>query len=208
MNILTKRDAIVVNSVSFRTGTGIAPGSFASAFGTFPSGDLNLLVNGEVSKLAAATTSQLIFVIPADAAIGPAQLDVRKNGQSVSSGTFQITAAGPGLFVAAPVSEQPGAILNQDCTLKTSGAPAARGSVLQIFGTVTARWMCSAKLSRASGSRIFRPRSCIAVRRRACQGCGRSTYRFRTNPSSRGEVPVFVGALGMVSNGVTIWVQP
>jgi hypothetical protein len=65
-------DAIVVSPASFGTGTGIAPGSFASAFGTFPSGDPNLLVNGEALKLVAATTSQLVFVIPADAAIGPA----------------------------------------------------------------------------------------------------------------------------------------
>jgi hypothetical protein len=33
-------DAIIVNSASFRTG--IAPGSFATAFGTFPSGSLSL----------------------------------------------------------------------------------------------------------------------------------------------------------------------
>jgi hypothetical protein len=63
-------DATVVSSASFRTETGIAPGSFASAFGTFPSGDPNLLVNGEASKLVAVTTPQLVFVIPADAPSG------------------------------------------------------------------------------------------------------------------------------------------
>src|SRR5262249_62344367 len=104
--------AIVVNSASFRAGTGIAPASFASAFGTFPAGGLSVLVNGEAAKLVAATASQLVFVIPADAAIGPAKLEVQKNGQSVSSGNFQITAAGAGGVCVAPAVRQHGAAVS------------------------------------------------------------------------------------------------
>lgn len=107
-------NAIVVNSASFRTGTGIAPGSFASAFGTFPSGTLSLLVNGTAAGVIATTPSQLVFTIPANAAPGPAQLQAMQNGQVVAGGNFQITAAGPGLFFAPPISAQPGAVLNQD----------------------------------------------------------------------------------------------
>jgi uncharacterized protein (TIGR03437 family) len=200
--------AIVVNSASFRTGTGIAPGSFASAFGSFPGGDLNVLVNGEAAKLVAATASQLVFVIPADASIGPAALDVRQSGHSVSSGAFQITGAGPGLFVAAPLSAQPGAILNQDGQLNTSGAPAARGSVLQVFGTgygpldavghaVTGAWIADIPATVLySGPAPGIP------------GLWQINVQVPDTPVVAGEVPLFVSAPGLVSNGVTIRVQP
>ena len=200
--------AIVVNSASFRAGTGIAPASFASAFGTFPAGGLSVLVNGEAAKLVAATASQLVFVIPADAAIGPAKLEVQQNGQSVSGGNFQITAAGPGLFVAAPVSAQPGAILNQDSKLNTSGAPAARGSVIQIFGT--GYGTLDAAGQAAAGVWIADLPAAVLYSGPApgIPGLWQVNVQVPNESVVAGQVPVFVGALGMVSNGVTIWVQP
>ena len=66
-------DAIVVNAASFRVQTGVAPGGFAAAFGTFPAGSVNILVNGEAAQVIASTSSQAVFLVPADAAAGPAK---------------------------------------------------------------------------------------------------------------------------------------
>ena len=203
-----KGDAIVVNSASFRTGTGIAPGSFASAFGTFPSGGLSLLVNGEEGKLVAATASQLVFVVPADATPGPANFEVRQNGQGVSTGSFQVTAAGPGLFVTAPVSAQPGAVLNQDGGLNTSAAPAARGSVLQIFGTGYGPLDASGQAAASVWIANLPAWVLYSGRAPGIPGLWQINAQIPNDLAVAGQVPVFVGALRMVSNGVTAWVQP
>jgi len=47
-----------------------------------------VFINGEAVNLVAATASQLVFVIVADAAIGPAKLDLSWDGQSVSKRLF------------------------------------------------------------------------------------------------------------------------
>jgi uncharacterized protein (TIGR03437 family) len=43
--------------------------------------------------------SQTTFVVPEAAAPGPAAIEVRAGGDVVARGRFQVTAAGPGLFV-------------------------------------------------------------------------------------------------------------
>ncbi|MCX6630245.1 MAG: hypothetical protein NTW28_21715, partial [Candidatus Solibacter sp.] len=91
--------ASVLNAASLRYETGIAPGSFASAFGSFPTGNLKLTVNGAATELVAATPRQLNFLVPMDASAGPATLQVRAQDELVSEGLFQVTRAGPGLFI-------------------------------------------------------------------------------------------------------------
>src|SRR5205814_10065697 len=93
--------AIVVNSASFRYETGIAAGSFASAFGNFPPGDLKVAVNGASARLLGATSTQIVFVVPPEMPLGMAVFQVTLGGSLVSDGQFEVTAAGPGLFVAA-----------------------------------------------------------------------------------------------------------
>jgi uncharacterized protein (TIGR03437 family) len=196
-----------VNSASFRTGTGVAPGSFASAFGTFPAGDLSAFVNGEAAKVVAATTAQLVFTVPPDAVTGPANFEVQQNGQPVSSGMFQVTAAGPGLFVAAPVSAQPGAILNQDGGVNSSMAPAASGSVLQIFGTGYGPLDASGKAAAAVWIANVPASVVYSGPAPSFPGLWQINAQVPSDSAVTGQVPVFVSALGLVSNGVTAWVR-
>ena len=201
-------DVIVVNSASFRVGTGIAPGSFASAFGTFPPSALTVIVNGEAAKLTAATASQLVFLVPADVASGPATVEVRQKGQAVSSGTFQVMAAGPGLFVVSADTAQPGAILNQDGALNTSAAPAPRGSILQIFGTGYGPLDASGQAAVAVWIANSPAPVLYSGPAPGIPGLWQINAQVPKEPIVAGEVPVFVSALGMASNGVTISVQP
>jgi uncharacterized protein (TIGR03437 family) len=198
--------AIVVNSASFRYETGIASGSFASAFGNFPTGDLKVLVNGMSARLLGATSTQITFVVPPEAPVGMATLQVSLGGSAISDGQFEVTAAGPGLFVAAVAnSAQPGAVLNQDNALNTAAAPAAQGSVVQIFATGYGRLD-------ASGSVLVsvwianRPAEVLySGPAPGVDGLWQINVRIPADTAVTKQVPVFISAEGLVSNGVTIY---
>jgi uncharacterized protein (TIGR03437 family) len=201
-------DAIVVNAASFRLQSGVAPGSLAAAFGTFPAGGVSVLVNGEAAQVTASSSSQAVFLVPGDAAAGPAHVEVQQNGSTVASGTFTVTAAGPGLFVNAPVSAQPGDILNQDFSPNSSTAPAAKGSVLVIYGTgygplngagqaAVSVWVAGVPAEVLYSGPVA-----------GAPGLWQINVQVPNDGAVAGQVPVFVSALGLVSNGVTAWVQP
>ena len=201
-------NATVVNSASFRTTTGIAPGSFASAFGTFPPGPLTVAVNGEGAQLVAANASQLVFLVPADTTPGPVTLTVQQNGQTVSGGSFQVTSAGPGIFVLAPVSAQPGAVLNSDFSVNSSRAPAARGSVLQIFATGYGPLDGSGQAAAEVWIADLPMQVLYSGPAPGSPGMWQINAQVPEDPTVSGQVPLFVSALGLVSNGVTVWAQP
>jgi uncharacterized protein (TIGR03437 family) len=194
--------ATVVNSASFRYETGIAPGSFVSAFGTFPEGDLKLTVNGVTARLVAVTPAQLVFVVPLETPPGPATLQVRVGGDLISDGQFDVTAAGPGLFVANPAdAAQPGAVLNPDNALNSADSPAPRGSVIQIFATgycpEVSAWIAN------------RPAEVLySGAAPGIPGLWQINVRIPDDPGIAKQVPVFIAAQGFVSNGVTVYLAP
>ncbi len=198
--------AIVVNSASFRPETGIAAGSFVSAFGSFPAGDLRLTVNAVPAWLVAATPAQLVFVVPAETRAGAATLQVRLGADLVSEGQFHVTTAGPGLFVVNSAnSAQPGAILNQDNALNTVDAPAARGSVLQIFATGYGP-LDAAGSAQASAWIANRPAEILySGPAPGIPGLWQINARIPDDAAVAKQVPVFIAAHGFVSNGVTVF---
>ncbi len=128
--------AIAVNGASFRVEQGLAPGSFASAFGNFSNGADGVMVNGVAANMVEATSSQVNFVVPPAVTPGPAAISVRSGANEVAQGQATITASGPGIFVLQPAdASQPGAVLNQDSSVNGSSSPATAGSTLQIFAT-------------------------------------------------------------------------
>jgi uncharacterized protein (TIGR03437 family) len=198
----------VVNGASFRRETGIAPGSFASAFGAFPSGTLQVTVDGRVATVLAAAPAQINFLVPAETPLGPATFEVRQGGQVAAAGQFQVTTAGPGLFVMnAALGSQPGAVLNQDYSLNSRDAAAARGSVLQIYGS---------GYGPLNGSGAAEVEVWIAERPAAIlysgpapgfPGLWQINARVPNEAVVAGQAPVCLKAHGLVSNGVTVFVQ-
>jgi uncharacterized protein (TIGR03437 family) len=129
-------NAIVVNGASFRVEEGLAPGSFASAFGAFGQTPDQVLIGGVAGTILSASSAQVNFVVPASSTPGPATVSVRAAGTELASGSATITAAGPGLFVLNPADPwQPGAVENQDYSINSQSNPVAPGSILQIFAT-------------------------------------------------------------------------
>jgi uncharacterized protein (TIGR03437 family) len=127
---------ITVNGASFHTDQGLAPGSFASAFGNFPVTPDQILVGGVAGVILSAGLSQVNFVVPASVTPGLATISVRAASQELANGQATITPEGPGIFVLDPTNpSQPGAVENQDYSINSPANPASRGSAISIYAT-------------------------------------------------------------------------
>jgi uncharacterized protein (TIGR03437 family) len=191
--------AIAVNGASFRIEQGLAPGSFASVFGVFPSTVDTVLVNGQSGQIVSASTAQINFVLPTTVNSGPATISVRAGGAEVASGQATITAASLGIFVLQPTdAAQPGAVLNQDSSVNSASNPAAAGSIVQIFAT-----------GYASAAQVLfgdLPAT-VLFSGPSSQYPGLWQINAQVPATASGQVPIYAIAGSIASNAVTISVQ-
>ena len=145
----------VVNAASSIGGT-ISPGEIVSIYGTAigpavaayatidPStgklattiGGVQVLFNGIPAPLFYASNTQVNAVVPYEMApISSPSVWIKYVGQT--SNAYPLTSATtmPGIFTQNSQGSGPGAILNQDNSVNGPSAPAARGSIVQIFMT-------------------------------------------------------------------------
>jgi len=140
----------VVSSASYVGGT-VAPGEFVTLFGsalgpptliTPPSGTSSTSLGGTTvtfgglpAPILYASSTQTSVQVPYGIAIGQTILSVQHNG--VSSTLLPITSvpAFPGFFTANFSGKGQVAALNQDYSLNSPSNPAARGSVIILYGT-------------------------------------------------------------------------
>jgi uncharacterized protein (TIGR03437 family) len=138
----------VVNGASY-AGTALAPGSIASAFGTFLTASTasasavplpntlasaQLLVNGSVAPLFYVSATQMNFQVPFIDA-GSATFQVVSAGLNGSTVTANFAATAPGVFSINSSGTGQGAVLNQDFSANSASNPAVAGSVIQIYCT-------------------------------------------------------------------------
>ncbi|MEO8594794.1 MAG: hypothetical protein ABI759_15860 [Candidatus Solibacter sp.] len=123
----------VVNAASGAAGA-LAPGEIFSIFGLGVGGAV--LVNGVPAPLLYTSSGQVNAVVPYEAgASGIAHVKVDVAGVGSGEWGVPLAPAAPAIFTIGASGEGPGAILNQDSTVNSAANPAARGSVVQIFGT-------------------------------------------------------------------------
>ncbi len=108
----------VVNAASMRTGS-VSAGEIVTIFGSGLGS--NVLLDGVSAQLLYVSDQQINAVIP-PATQGHTAIKLNVGS---ASWTVPVTSAAPGVF----------RVLNQDNTLNSASNPAARGSVIQIFGT-------------------------------------------------------------------------
>jgi uncharacterized protein (TIGR03437 family) len=196
--------AMTVNGASFRVEQGLAPGSFASIFGTFPAGVDEVSVNGQDGKVVAASTAQVNFVVPASVSSGLATISVRSNGSEVANGQATITSTGPGIFVLQPADPtQPGAVLNQDSSVNSSSNPAAAGSVLQIFATGHGP-LNSSQQAPVQVYLGYQPAN-VLYSAPSAQYPGLWQINAQLPDGLSGQVSLYIIAGNIASNGVTLW---
>ncbi len=227
----------VVNAAGFQANAPVAPGSIASAFGAFTGatfqaneslplptmlGGAQLLVDGAAAPLFFASETQINFQVPSALAAGRHQISVTVGGSEVATGFLDVAESFPGIFILDPTNpDAPGAVLNQDFSVNGPNNPAARGSVIIIFGTGQGPVdNAVADGAAASGS----PLSTATRATEAWFGGIEGAVAFSglapnfvglwqinaTIPSNSvtGKVPVFLKINnGLTSNHVSIWVS-
>jgi uncharacterized protein (TIGR03437 family) len=142
----------LVHAATFQPGP-VAPGEIVTIFGSrfgpavpvtsessqpFPKvlGGTRVLFDGVPAPLIYATEGQVSAIVPyALAGKTTAQLAVEYIGAMSNTVSMAVSPASPGIFTLNMSGTGPGAILNQDFSLNLPQAPAARGSIVQIFAT-------------------------------------------------------------------------
>lgn len=229
----------VVNAAGFQANFPVSPGSLASAFptgGTFTGattagavetplpttlGGAQLLVDGTAAPLIFVFEGQINFQVSSTLAAGRHTVSVTVGGSEVASGSLDVIEAAPGVFSLDPADVQmPGAVLNQDNSVNGPDNPAARGSVVIVFGTGQgpldgavadgAPAPADTLISATTLTKAF-----VAAQEQTVIFSGLAPGfigLWQTNvdldDSVTGAVPLFLqlGDRGLTSNGVTIWV--
>lgn len=199
-------DVIAVNAATFRPEQGIAPGSLATAFGSFAATPDGIQVNGKSASVVAAGPSQVDFVVPAGVASGPAAISARAAGAEIARGQATVTATSPGIFVLQPADpSQPGAVLNQASGINSQATPAEKGSTIQIFatgiGTLDSNGQGSVQVV------IGETPAAVLNIAPSPQLPGLWQIDARVPDNVSGQAALFLVAGNTVSNGVTVWLR-
>jgi uncharacterized protein (TIGR03437 family) len=188
-----------VNGASFRVDQGIAPGSFASAFGSFSQTPDQVMVNGVAGQVVGGSTSQVNFIVPASISPGAATISVRAGGMELANGQATVSAVGPGIFVIEGTNpSQPGAVENQDYSVNSNSNPAAQESVVQIYATGYGQLSGSPQIFFADTPAQIQFSGGIA------QYPGLWQINAVAPSTVSGQVPIFIIAGNLTSNAVTI----
>lgn len=144
----------VVNAAS-EQGTTIAPGEIVAIYGNgvgpaalaldqitpagfFDSiaGNTTVLFDGIPAPVIYASAGQTAVIVPYSVA-GQSTTQMAVNVQGLASPPVNLTVvpSAPGLFSANASGTGNGAILNQDLTVNSPSNPAARGSIVVLYGT-------------------------------------------------------------------------
>lgn len=113
--------------------TRIAPGSIASFRGS--SLGPNVTVNGLVAKVFFASQTEVIFVVPENVAVGPAEIVVTNADGFASKAEALIASAAPGVFTASADGRGEGVILDADALTPAPFDPSSGQRRLSIFAT-------------------------------------------------------------------------
>ncbi len=120
-------------------------GSFSAATENFSSlplprvlADTEVRVNEQPAPVFYVSPTQINFMVPSSAPVsGTVDLEVvrKSTGQVIAAGTLPMERASPALFTVNGAGNGQVAALNQDNTPNSEEKPAARGSIIQLFGT-------------------------------------------------------------------------
>lgn len=134
----------------------LAPMMYASLYGSFGTvtrsfteepnplpmpttvADTQVFFNEIPAPIQIVTPGQINVIVPQNVPVNE-QVEItvvrRSTGQILAATTVQMDVVSPGLFATGTGGTGQVAALNQDNTVNSSSNPAARGSVIQLFGT-------------------------------------------------------------------------
>ncbi|MDX2149259.1 MAG: hypothetical protein SFV54_00880 [Bryobacteraceae bacterium] len=232
-------NARFVNAATFEQGFPVAPGSLVTAFpvpanGAFTGagtalqealpwpttlGNVRVLVgpNSTPSPLYYVSPGQINFQLPSSATPGLMYIVIQVNGATVAQGSVQVGEVSPGVFERSARPNPQAAIRNEDNAINDATARAARGSVIQIFGTGSGP--LATPLPDGLGATqaidsVRRPRVFISAVEAELQYSGASAFPglWQVNavvpdrPFISGRVPLVILLDGVLSNNTSFWV--
>jgi len=123
----------------FGIGLGPGPSQFAlDASGKVPStlAGTQVLINGQAAPILYASGDQVNAILPYEVGpTGTATIQVVAGGGASQPWGVPLAEAAPGVFAMGSMGVGQAAALNQDNSVNSASNPAARGSVVQFFGT-------------------------------------------------------------------------
>jgi uncharacterized protein (TIGR03437 family) len=148
-------------------GSAIGPASAQAPVGSASStilGGTSVLFDGAPAPLLYAGPNQINAVVPY-AVTGKAatQLRIQSQGQSLSALSVPVALAVPGIFSLDSTGVGPGAVLNQDMTVNSPTNPAAKGSVIAIYGTGAGQTDPSGVDGQVAGGTLSHPLQAVSV---------------------------------------------
>jgi uncharacterized protein (TIGR03437 family) len=124
----------VLNAASLMPGP-VSPGEIVTLLGNLPDTPPNVLFNGIAAPIVYAGLNQVNAVVPFGLALdAPANLEVRTASGSTSV-PLTVAPVAPAIFAQGNSGMGQGAILNQNFTANSPANPAARGSMVILYGT-------------------------------------------------------------------------
>ncbi len=140
----------VINGARFEVSYPVSPGTYAQAYATYAGvtatnapgvplpltlDGVQVLVNDTAAPLYAVGPTVMSFVVPKGTQPGRANIRVTRGGSDLATGTANVVPVSPGIFFVLGDPLAQGGILNQASQYAIQGAPAQRGSTIQIFAT-------------------------------------------------------------------------
>jgi uncharacterized protein (TIGR03437 family) len=145
--------AFPVNSATYQAAVPVSQGGLTTLFGngftteiataagaSWPTSLANreVVINDEIkAPIYFINSTQVNFQMPQSAPLGSDRIALRiaDTGELIAGGSLPIAAVSPGLFTATRDGKGQAAATNQDGRINSSANPAARGSIITLYGT-------------------------------------------------------------------------
>ena len=234
MTAQTPGAVTVINYSNLDVKAPIAPGSIASAYGSFGSvtttalsslnpmpttlANVRLTVGGVNAPLYFVSANQVNFVVPVGAATGSVPVEVLNGTTTIARGTVNIYDFWPALATAGTETTRPAIAQNQDFGINSRTTRARRGEVIQLYATgcgLTNPRVTDgappAQLSRAIADvkvtiSVIEVTPQFAGAHPQFPGICQINAVIPNQSFVSGQVPVLVTVNGIASNAVSIWV--
>ena len=226
--------ATIVNYAGYTGTFPVAPGSIASAYGSFGNvpttaletfnpmprelAGIRVRVNGVDAPLYFVSSGQINFVVPVATANGSQPVEIVSGGAVINRGTVNVFDIAPGLAADTTPTRQ-AIVQNQNFATNSQSAPARRGEIVVIYATGCGATEPAVQDSTPPTelSRAVAPVSVhISVEEAQVQFAGahpqfpgicQINAVVPNQPHITGQVPMYVQVGGVASNLVSFWVE-
>ena len=97
--------------------------------------DTQILFDNVAAPLVYVLSNKLSAIVPYEIAIQNTSIQVLHAGRSSAATLVKVAPTSPGIFTSNASGSGPAAALNSDYTLNGSAHPAAKGSIVSLYGT-------------------------------------------------------------------------